>query len=80
MVAHLRLLLDVRRIQGVDLDHLAAALAGTQLQHHHERVSWRTTRAGRRTLHRMLLSLNHMFCAHDEPPTLMLQISVRAKG
>jgi hypothetical protein len=28
----------------------------------------------------MLLSLNHMFCEHDEPPTLMLQLSVRARG
>ncbi len=26
------------------------------------------------TLHRMLLSLNHMFCAQDEPPTLMLKL------
>jgi hypothetical protein len=34
--AHLRLLLKVGRVQGVDLDHLAAAFAGTQLQHDHE--------------------------------------------
>lgn len=70
---HLRLLLNVRRVESVNLDHLAAALSGAQLQNRYVTVHLESENRREGTLHRMLLSLNHMFCAQDEPPTLMLK-------